>query len=95
MQTMLGPFPMTPFQSGKYFSTFKKFVGRISPVPGIFVENRFFNLLQLFTHLPNSFFFVAFTGSSKNVINILKKLGSTDYVFADFLARLLVFDPSK
>ncbi|CAB4009097.1 Dual specificity tyrosine-phosphorylation-regulated kinase 2, partial [Paramuricea clavata] len=66
MQALLGPFPMSPFQTGKYFSTFKKFVGRVSPVPGF----------------------------SKNVVNIMKKLGSTDYVFADFLAKLLTFDPN-
>ena len=28
-------------------------------------------------------------------MNILKKLGTTDYVFADFLARLLTYDPRK
>ncbi|XP_028393003.1 serine/threonine-protein kinase 36-like [Dendronephthya gigantea] len=65
MQALLGPFPMCPFQSGKYFSNFKKFVGRVKSVPGY----------------------------SQNVVNILKKLGSTDYIFADFIARLLTFDP--
>ena len=72
---MLGPFPMTPFQSGKYFSTFKKFVGRISPVPGIFFENRFFNLLQLFTHLPNFLFFCCFYRFLEKCHKHLKEIG--------------------
>ena len=94
MQAMLGPFPMTPFQSGKYFSSFKKFVGHISSVPGSPVEHRTQLLLTLCSSWSSPTM-CCFTGSSKNVVNILKKLRSTDYIFADFLARLLVFDPGE
>ncbi|XP_046861919.1 uncharacterized protein LOC124455275 [Xenia sp. Carnegie-2017] len=65
IHSLLGPLPLSPYQEGKYFTDFKKYVSRNSLVHG----------------------------HCEKVVNVMKKLKSTDFIFADFVTKLLAFDP--
>lgn len=90
MHSLLGPLPLSPYQEGKYFTDFKKYVSRNSLVHGTHAQ-----LIISFNVSQFLFFILCLIGHCEKVVNVMKKLKSTDFIFADFVTKLLAFDPCK
>ncbi|XP_046859422.1 uncharacterized protein LOC124452838 isoform X2 [Xenia sp. Carnegie-2017] len=88
MHSLLGPLPLSPYQEGKYFTDFKKYVSRNSLVHGTHAQ-----LIISFNVSQFLFFILCLIGHCEKVVNVMKKLKSTDFIFADFVTKLLAFDP--